>query len=254
MITEDHFTEYAVECFRGFGTWSGGVTVEPEWWTTSIDEANEVALSLQRNFQRLGCTDDAVSVRLVSRRVTLDRTEWGPLGVNANRQRWKAGPRWATSMGEPRIAKTVVADANAGENCFLVDGEPFPWYITEDGPIARKIADDLYQVHVLIYTCLFSGDQLHGLHHEDKDITWDNPILSGIQFPWLITQDGFTYRASSLDVPSVELEFFAESVEGVPIEDAPLPADGEVRCADGYTIRRTAAAEAATKAFTEARA
>lgn len=71
----DEFIEYAVEIpGRGYATWGCGVTPEPEWWTTNIREANEIAISMQGSYMRLGCAELAVAVRLVSRTATINRT------------------------------------------------------------------------------------------------------------------------------------------------------------------------------------
>lgn len=152
---------------------------------------------------------------------------------------------------EPRIAKTVVVDLDAATGgepraVFKVDGKPFPWFLSEDGPTARKV-HDLYLVSVKILVVSLPGESLpETFHHEwdnpEENIHWGQPVIQGIQFPWTITQEGITYRsAGSKDIATVELEFFAESVEGIPVEDATPPADGKFRSADGYVVRKVTA-------------
>jgi len=152
---------------------------------------------------------------------------------------------------EPRFAKTVVADIKAATRkdpraAFKVDGESFPWLLSEDGPTARKI-HDIYLVSVKILVVSLKDEDLpETFHHEwknpEQNIGWGQPVIQGIVFPWTITHDGLTYRSAGCkDIPTVELEFFAEHVEGVPLEDATPPADGRFRSADGYVVRKVAA-------------
>jgi hypothetical protein len=145
----------------------------------------------------------------------------------------------------PRIAESVVVDlSRKGRDMFCVDGDPFPWWISEEGPQVTRIADDLYSVWVGILGFLsgHSGDAAltHGGLQGDEG--WPQPVIIGIEFPWYISSDGFTYRSGgSSEVPVVELEFFTKSVEGIPIADeAGAPEDGKVREASGYVIARTA--------------
>lgn len=145
-------------------------------------------------------------------------------------------------MSEPKIAKTAVADLSKQDMAvFSVDGEAFPWWISEAGPSARKLADDLYLVHVEIFATITEGDdRVEGFHHGGlPDWGWPQPIMCGTEFPWCISQDGFTYRSSGSTLPTVELEFFAESVEGMPVTDHEAPDDGKLRMADGRMLRRT---------------
>jgi hypothetical protein len=145
----------------------------------------------------------------------------------------------------PRIAESVVADlSREGLDVFRVDGEPFPWWISEKGPQATRLADDLYSVRVSIFGVTDSLPETfyhEGLSPSDNS-GWAQPVIQGIEFPWYISSDGFTYRSGgSSEIPVVELEFFAKSVEGIPIADeAGAPKDGKVREASGYVIARTA--------------
>lgn len=143
----------------------------------------------------------------------------------------------------PKIAKSAVVDMSRTEprGCFRVDDEPFPWWLSEEGPTARKLKDDLYAVHVSIFVVSAEAETLpETFYHEGLTNGWDQPVLQGIEFPWCITADGFTYSSrGSREVPTVELEFFAESVEGMPVTDeTELPDDGRVFSATGCVIAR----------------
>jgi hypothetical protein len=105
-----------------------------------------------------------------------------------------------------RIADSVIADAET--KTFTVDGEPFPWFITEEGPQATRYRDDLYAVHVtVIAQTSFSSDGII------------NPVVNGITFPWYLTEDGFTYRTSRRKLPTIELAFFTKDYVGPFITD-----------------------------------
>lgn len=142
----------------------------------------------------------------------------------------------------PTIAKTVVADlSKQGKECFCVDGKPFPWWISEEGPSARKFADDLYVVHVEIICTATPGDgRPEGFSHGGLPTNgnWPQPVLLGEEFPWAISQEGITYRSSGNTLPTVGLEFFSRSVSGMPVEDADLPEDGTLRDAIGQCRAR----------------
>lgn len=108
------------------------------------------------------------------------------------------------------IAKTAYVNVKTGE--FLVDGAPFPWPIAEDGPRARKVGDTLHLVEVEIFA-------VDSFSHADNPVMsggWSQPCISGIEFPWLISEDGLTYQASRFDVATVTLAFFADTVDGIP--------------------------------------
>lgn len=157
-------------------------------------------------------------------------------------------------MADPTIAKTVVADINAGTDAdwraaFKVDGESFPWLLSEEGPTARKVSDDLYLVRVTILVVSLAGEGMpetfvHEWENADLNIGWGQPTIQGIKFPWLISEDGILYRSpGSTDIPTVELEFFAEHVEGMEVIDGVSPEDGKVRSAEGRVIHRAEVAD-----------
>lgn len=103
------------------------------------------------------------------------------------------------------IADHVTADAET--KVFEVDGAPFPWFITEEGPRAVRHRDDLYAVHVtVIAQDSFSCDGV-------------NPVINGILFLWYLTEDGFNYKTSRGDIPTIELAFFTKDYNGPYITD-----------------------------------
>lgn len=92
---------------------------------------------------------------------------------------------------------------------FTVDGDPFPWFITEEGPRATRLRDDLYAVHVTVFAQdSFSCDGIQA-----------PPVINGITFPWYLTEDGFTHRSRNGDIPSVELAFFTTDYFGPDVSD-----------------------------------
>lgn len=121
----------------------------------------------------------------------------------------------------PTIAKTVVQnnayDGHEPKASFCVDGKPFPWWISEEGATAQKLMADLYLVHVNIF-CV-STFYHEGLEPSDGG-GWAQPVMQGIEFPWYISSDGFTYHSrGGREVPTVELAFLAESVQGMEVTD-----------------------------------
>lgn len=134
------------------------------------------------------------------------------------------------------IAKTVVQDANAATDedskaVFKVDGKSFPWYISEAGATAQRINDYLYLVRVEIFV-------MGTFHHADTAEGCEQPIIDGLEFPWRIGQSDITYRANDKGA-YVTLEFYAQSLKGVPVIDAQPPSDGKFRDIHGYIMARS---------------
>jgi hypothetical protein len=74
------YIEYAVEVQgRGYANWNGSIDAEPEYWLRGLDDANRLARDFQGQFMRLRCDDIMVSIRVVSRTVTIERSTPQPL-------------------------------------------------------------------------------------------------------------------------------------------------------------------------------
>lgn len=96
----------------------------------------------------------------------------------------------------------------------MVDGKPFPWLITESGPSVRKLGSDCYLVRVEIFVATSSGDTRPETFYHQADGA--SPVILGQEFPWPISEDGFEYHSGgSTEIPTVTLEFFARSAEGI---------------------------------------
>lgn len=140
-------------------------------------------------------------------------------------------------MQQKPIAETVVADLKQeGKSVFKVDGEALPWWLDESGPTATQIEDGLFLVHVTILAVAAVSDRMpDGIQHAGLSTDcWPYPVIQGIEFPWLMGHDGFTYRAGCAVCPSVELSFYSRSVEGVEVLDTAPP--GKYRDADGVLV------------------
>jgi hypothetical protein len=121
-------------------------------------------------------------------------------------------------MTNPAIAKHVYINPVKGEFCFTVDGEEFPWYITERGPIVTQVSDNLYTIHVEIFLI----DKNRPASGYDWDLSFTasgyagrTPHIGDREFPWAITEDGLTFSASCHDLPKLSLAFYAREVEVV---------------------------------------
>jgi len=90
---------------------------------------------------------------------------------------------------------------------FLVDGEKFPWHISEVGPSIRRLMDDLYAIKVEMLVTI--DEKKGGIYQKDL---FSPPRLGGIGFSWPITEEGFVYRCRGKYVPTLTLEFFARDV------------------------------------------
>ena len=88
---------------------------------------------------------------------------------------------------------------------FDVDGKPFPFFITTDGPKFTQLEGGLFEVAVTIIG-LMSYDEPHfvvGPGHAFR--------INGVAFPWHVSKAGITYRSS--DIATVSLAFLAQSVD-----------------------------------------
>jgi hypothetical protein len=120
-------------------------------------------------------------------------------------------------MTNPDIAKHVYINmAKGDEHRFTVDGEEFPWYITERGPIVTQVSDNLYTIHVEIF--LIDKNNPASGYNWDLSFTASGyagrtPHIGDREFPWAITEDGFTFSTSCRDFPKLSLAFYASEVE-----------------------------------------
>lgn len=136
-----------------------------------------------------------------------------------------------------KIADVVVADrSRRGGDCFTVDGEQFPWFISEEGPRATPLYGDLFAVHVDIIVLdpdgdneSFAADSWHG-----------QPVIAGRVFPWYITEDGYCFEVSRCDCAVVKLAFLAHSIVGIPVDEAGVEQD-KVHELAGFVVAKPAA-------------
>lgn len=93
------------------------------------------------------------------------------------------------------------------EHRFDVDGEPFPWYITEDGATFHRTENGLYLVAVRIIPV----DPTTGEYVEFRHHVHNAPQLGDRELPWLIT--GPITWQSDRGYGVLELTFLAEHVD-----------------------------------------
>jgi hypothetical protein len=119
------------------------------------------------------------------------------------------------------------ADDGHEQHLFLVDGEHFPYLISERGPIVTRLRDDLYTIDVEIIG-LSKDVDAEGVHHI-LEITYATdggntvpyiPVIAGKPFPWPLTDDGCQLNFSHKMLPKLNLKFYARTVTGnYPIVD-----------------------------------
>jgi hypothetical protein len=110
-----------------------------------------------------------------------------------------------------KIANHVHIETTKGQYRFDVDGEDFPWFVSDRGPQVTRVADDLYAIAVEIFC----------LDRETKDYLpfttaggrCQYPVIGGTEFPWTMSDTGYTFRCGWKTFPTVALTFFAEDVE-----------------------------------------
>jgi hypothetical protein len=114
-------------------------------------------------------------------------------------------------------ASRPLAEGEHPEHRFDVDDKPFPWHLTEAGPSFVKWSEHLYVVSVNIIPMLRDANARPHTADFSHHIA-DQPVICGVEFPWMITEHGFTYR-SSQQRTVLYLAFEAESVD----VDCPIP-------------------------------
>jgi hypothetical protein len=135
------------------------------------------------------------------------------------------------------IAKTVVIrhvchcdsavvepdDDAAEEHVFTVDGEDFPWFITERGQIVKRLRDDLYSIDVEIVQldrATLATLPFDYTRTEEGCSVPSVPVIGGREFPWALTDDVMTLTFGYKVYPTLHLAFYAREVDAnIPIED-----------------------------------
>lgn len=126
-------------------------------------------------------------------------------------------------------ANAPLDDGEDAEHRFDVDGQPFPWHISEDGARFTRLLDDFYRVDVDILPILRAkpdnklptGGRLYrdartkeeARSEEVRDSRDGGLFIAGVEFPWVIAEDGIAYTRSRTTVATITLSFFAESVD-----------------------------------------
>lgn len=114
------------------------------------------------------------------------------------------------------------------EHVFTVDGEDFPWLISDRGPIVTRLADDFYAVDVEIL--LLNKNRNDKGRHEilsfgyetyDGQMVPFRPVIGGVVFPFSCTDDEITLRFTNKILPTLRLKFLARDVDakGIEIDD-----------------------------------
>ena len=109
----------------------------------------------------------------------------------------------------PKPAETVVIRRQNHQ--FDVDGKEFPWWIERDGlHITRH--HNLYTVKTTI-VLIKKGEASTDLPLLCTGKYGRTPIVDGTQFPWLLTNDGYTFEAGSKIFPRLTVSFYARDVD-----------------------------------------
>lgn len=107
-----------------------------------------------------------------------------------------------------KIAETVKVRPKR----FEVDGEDFPWYISQRGAEVMRVDDDLYTVRVEIFLLDKVSRAAIPFLSEDG-MNSRVPQLGGVEFPWEIINDGYTYACGPKLVPTLTLSFYVKSAD-----------------------------------------
>lgn len=96
---------------------------------------------------------------------------------------------------------------------FEVDGQPFPFHITEDGATFAKDATGLYRVTCVLLPCI-SGypAALRTIVDADGCLSFEDASGNRGEFPWHITGPVFI-SAGDNTTPLIALTFIAEDVD-----------------------------------------
>lgn len=101
---------------------------------------------------------------------------------------------------------------------FEVDGQPFPWYISEKGPLATRLADDFWRIDVEILALATPTEGMLPIGSSGR--MGEIPVIGGTAFPWLMTEEGWSMTAGHKQIPTVALGFLAHNVDtNMPVTD-----------------------------------
>jgi len=106
-----------------------------------------------------------------------------------------------------KIADTV--EISRDTKVFKVDGEEFPWWVTDRGIRVQRVKDNLYTVKVDIL-CMGKPDVRQRLTFSCTDTSF---TIGDVEFPWMLTNKGVQFTMGPTQYPAVRLSFFARSVD-----------------------------------------
>jgi hypothetical protein len=122
-----------------------------------------------------------------------------------------------------KVAETVVIRDKPNYK-FEVDGEDFPWWVSEKAPQVTQVMDDLFTVKVEI----FGGHEKIGRYGDGDEMLrvgrTDVPIrvegyqgkrlfIGDVEFPWDMTADGYRIECGMRILPTITLSFLARDVD-----------------------------------------
>jgi hypothetical protein len=126
------------------------------------------------------------------------------------------------------------------EHVFQVDGDDFPWPLSERGPIVTRLKDDLFAVDVEIYLLGKKDGKYEYLEfgYFPTNMTPFLPLINGRIFPWLLDANGWELKAGHKRLPQINLTFFTRNITGnYPVDDQRERWHGEaIWCAGGDRI------------------
>ncbi|MCG5431222.1 hypothetical protein LV457_02820 [Mycobacterium sp. MYCO198283] len=109
-------------------------------------------------------------------------------------------------------ASRPLREGEHAEHRFDVDGEPFPWHITEDGATFAKHPTGVYLITVTVLAIERSNRQ----PVQFAQSWWNDRsrwfTLGGRPFPWAVAGP-ITYRVDPHSIGQLELTFIAEDVD-----------------------------------------
>lgn len=133
-------------------------------------------------------------------------------------------------MSRPRFAELVVwrhpcdcdhasrplDPGEVAEHRFDVDGEPFPWHITEEGATFRKIGSlrPVYLVTVQVFPLAVANNELlRVIIDRDEPLAFEYVDGTRRPFPWALADQPITTTLYPRGFPVTELTFIAEHVD-----------------------------------------